>query len=261
MRTVLICHHDNPVNRQALPGWMASFSELAGVIVITETRARRLRRLRFEWRRSGGRTLDVFAFRLYYRLVLAGRDRRWVDHQVRELQSRYPPPGPEVPVHHTSDPNDGVTRTFLEGIAPDLVLARCKTLLRREIFDVPAAGTVVLHPGICPEYRNAHGCFWALVRRDTARVGATLLRIDEGVDTGPVIAYYRTAIDERKESHVVIQHRVVLDNLAEIAVDLKAVAQGTTSPIDTSGRESMTWGQPRLSDYLRWRWAARRAVR
>jgi len=39
----------------------------------------------------------------------------------------------------------------------------------------------VLHPGICPEYRNAHGCFWALVNRDLARVGVTLLRADRGV--------------------------------------------------------------------------------
>lgn len=257
MRTLLICHHDNPLNRDALPGWLASFSELVGIVVITETKGRRLRRLRFEWRRSGWRTLDVFAFRLYHRLAFARRDRRWIESKVTDLRTRYPPPGPAVPVHHTSNPNDEGTRGFLCGAAPDLVVARCKTLLRREIFDIPAAGTFVLHPGICPEYRNAHGCFWALVRRDLDRVGATLLRIDQGVDTGPVIAYYRTAIDERTESHVVIQHRVVLDNLDEIATQLEAVVEGTARPVDTSGRQSMAWGQPRLSDYLSWKRAAR----
>lgn len=257
MRTALICHHDNPINREALPGWLSSFSELAGLVVITETSRRRRRRLRFEVRRSGWRILDVFAFRLYYRLALARRDAAWVRAQVATLTARYPRP-PDVPVHHTSDPNDDPTRAFLERIAPDVVVARCKTLLRPEIFDVPTSGTIVLHPGICPEYRNAHGCFWALARRDLARVGATMLRIDKGVDTGPVFGYYRTDIDERTESPIVIQHRVVLDNLATIAEDLRNVVEGAAQPIDTSGRASATWGQPRLSDYIRWKRAARR---
>jgi len=235
---------------------MASFSDLVGIVVITETGGRLRRRVRFEWRRSGWRMVDVLAFRLYYRLALSRRDRSWMAREVDVLRDRYGAPGAEVPVHQTGNPNDQATRDFLERLAPDLVVARCKMLLRHEIFDIPTAGTVVLHPGICPEYRNAHGCFWALARRDLSKVGATLLRIDEGVDTGPVFGYYHAEVDERKESHVVIQHRVVIDNLEEIAVDLKAVYEGRASPIDTGGRPSATWGQPRLTDYVGWKWAA-----
>ena len=255
VRTALICHHDNPLNRRGLTRFLASFSTLAGVVVITETRGRLGHRLVREWRRSGLRLFDVLAFRLYYRLSRARADRRWTAERLAELEARYPDPGP-VPVLHTDDPNSEEVRAFLEEVRPDLVLARCKTLLRPEIFTIPADGTVVLHPGICPEYRNAHGCFWALSRRDLDRVGATLLRIDEGVDTGPVYGYYRAAIDERTESHVVIQHRVVLDNLDRIAADLQRIHSGEAEPIDVSGRESRAWGQPRLTDYLRWKRAA-----
>ena len=118
----------------------------------------------------------------------------------------------------------------------------------------------MVHPGICPEYRNAHGCFWALARRDLERVGATLLRIDEGVDTGPVYGYYSTSFDERRESHVVIQLRSVYDNFDRISEDLRRVYEGSAVPIDVSGRKSAAWGQPRLSDYLRWKRAARGAA-
>ena len=31
MRTVLICHEEEPLNRHTLPRWMASFTELAGI--------------------------------------------------------------------------------------------------------------------------------------------------------------------------------------------------------------------------------------
>ena len=157
----------------------------------------------------------------------------------------------------TENPNSPETRAFLESLEPDLALAACKTMLKRDIFDVPQHGTFVVHPGICPEYRNSHGCFWALSRRDLDRVGSTLLRIDEGADTGPVYAYYRAEIDERTESHVVIQARVVYDNLELIRRDLEAVVEGRLRPIDVSGRHSAAWGQPRLSDYLRWKRAVR----
>src|SRR5919204_6370588 len=188
MRTALICHHDNPLNREVLPRFMATFSDLAGVVVIRERPGRMKKRLMFEWRRSRLRMLDVFAFRLYYKLRLAKRDREWVKRRVEDGLARYPDPPADVAVHETSDPNSEETRTFLADVAPDLVIARCKTLLRPEIFDLPGLGTYVVHPGICPEYRNAHGCFWALARRDLDRVGATLLRIDSGVDTGPIYA-------------------------------------------------------------------------
>lgn len=256
MRTALICHHDNPLNRYGLPRFLASFSDLVGVVVITETRGRLWRRLAREWRRSRLRIVDVLAFRLLYRLTRARADRRWTRDRLAELEGRYPDPGP-VRILQTSDPNSEAVRAFLEDIRPDLVLARCKTLLRRDVFDVPTSGTFVVHPGICPEYRNAHGCFWALARRDLERVGATLLKIDEGVDTGPVFAHYTAPIDERAESHVVIQHRVVFDNLDGIAADLRRIHAGEAQPIDVSARSSAAWGQPRLTDYLRWKRAVR----
>jgi hypothetical protein len=257
VRLALICHHDNALNREALPRALARAGELAGIVVITETKGRVWRRMRFEWRRSRWRMLDVLAFQVFYRLALARRDRQWVAGRVAAIAAAYPPAG-DVPVHHTADPNDAGTREFLRRIAPDITIARCKTLLRREVFDVPRHGTFVLHPGICPEYRNAHGCFWALANRDLGRVGATLLRIDEGVDTGPVYAYYHAGLDEAAESHVVIQHRVVFDNLPAIAGDLRRIADGSARRIDVSGRASGAWGQPRLSDYVRWKRAARR---
>jgi methionyl-tRNA formyltransferase len=261
MRVALICHHDNRLNRDVLPRWLAAEGELAGVVVIEETAGRLGERVRREWRRSGIRMLDVLAFQAYYRAAAASRDRVWVEETAQRLEARYPPVPADVPVHRTHDPNSEETRAFLASIAPDVTLARCKTLLRKEIFDVPRCGTVVLHPGICPEYRNAHGCFWALARRDLDRVGATLLRIDEGVDTGPVYRYYHADIDELRESHTVIQHRMVFDNLDTVASDLRALVAGQLPRIDTTGRVSAAWGQPRLTDQLRWKRAAARAAR
>ena len=83
-----------------------------------------------------------------------------------------------------------------------------------------------MHPGICPEYRNAHGCFWAMATGDRGNVGMTLLRIDRGVDTGPVFGYFRVDA-EPGESHVVTQHRASLEHLDAIRDKLLEIEAGT----------------------------------
>jgi methionyl-tRNA formyltransferase len=178
---------------------------------------------------------------------------------LRELSARYPAPR-GVPVLATHSPNSAEAEAFIRGRAPDLVVARCKTILKESVFTIPRLGTFVMHPGVCPEYRNAHGCFWALARNDAARVGMTLLRIDKGVDTGPVYGHYTYGFDAARESHVRIQHRVVLENLEALAAKLLEVRDGRAAAVDTRGRESAAWGQPWLTSYLRWRRAARRAA-
>jgi|SRR5580658_8112 hypothetical protein len=260
MKTLLICHEDAPLDRIAMPRWLGSFSTLTGVVVIREQGARKLQRVRRELARVGAlRLLDVSAFRAYYRLRLAPRDRRWESQRLRELLARYP--AVSAPELVTTSPNSAQAEAFLAAAAPDLVLARCKVLLKERIFSIPTAGTFVMHPGICPEYRNAHGCFWALVRGDFARVGMTLLRVDRGVDTGSVYGYFTYAYDSARESHIVIQDRVVWDNLDAIADTLQSIAAGTAKPIDTSGRASAVWGHPWLTSYLRWKRRARREGR
>jgi methionyl-tRNA formyltransferase len=132
-------------------------------------------------------------------------------------------------------------------------------ILKQSIFAIPRVGTFVLHPGICPEYRNAHGCFWALTRRDFDRVGMTLLRVDPGIDTGPIFLHASYAFDEVEESHSIIQWRTVTENLDAVADILIALSRGeAVQPLCVEGRESAVWGQPQLTAYLRWKREARR---
>jgi folate-dependent phosphoribosylglycinamide formyltransferase PurN len=261
MRTVLICHAEDAFDREGLASWLASFSDLAGLIVIRETAARKRARVRRELRRVGPLRLpDVLAMRVYYRLRLAGADRQWMDSVLSALRERFGAP-PQVPEIVVASANSATAVKFLRKLAPDLVIARSKQLLSRKVFEIPRAGCLVMHPGICPEYRNAHGCFWALAERDLDRVGLTLLRIDAGVDTGPVFGYYSYAFDERNESHIRIQYRVVLENLDALAQRFKDIAAGSAERIDTSGRREGVWGQPWLSRYIRWKRAAARGER
>jgi len=259
MKTILICHSDDQLNRLAFPRWMSSFSELVGIVSVHERVEQRRKRVRREIKRLGYlRFLDVLAYRLYHRLFVQQQDESYERALLLRLASTYPDVPAHVPVLTTPTPNSPETRAFIEKLQPDLMIARCKVLLKPEIFSLPALGTYVMHPGICPEYRNAHGCFWALAENDLGRVGMTLLKVDKGIDTGPVFGFFSCSFNELTESHVTIQHRTVFDNLDRIRDRVLEIAKGNASIIDTHGRQSGNWGQPWLSKYLRWKIAARK---
>jgi hypothetical protein len=253
MRTLLICHHDAPLDELGLSRWLGSFSTFVGTVLVRESHRRLRRRVAREIERVGTwRFLDVLAFRVYYRLVRAAGDRRWERRELDRLRAWFPH-RPASPVVTVKSPNSAEAETFIHRQRPDLVIARCKTLLKESVFTIPRFGTYVMHPGICPEYRNAHGCFWALANGDHGNLGMSLIRIDRGVDTGPVYGYFRVSAG-RRESHIVTQHRAVFENLDAIRSTLLDLEAGTARPIDTTGRRSAVWGQPWLTRYITSRW-------
>ncbi|MGA7217735.1 MAG: formyltransferase family protein [Candidatus Sulfotelmatobacter sp.] len=262
MKTLLICHDGAQLDHAILARWLNSFSNLVGIVIIQEPPSRLWRRARREIKRIGFvRFLDALAFRLYYRIFIFGNDRHWEREEIRKKSLEYGDIPAGIAVLKTPSPNTEEAEMFIKRLNPDIVLARCKVLLKEGIFSIPSRGTFVMHPGICPEYRNAHGCFWALANRDLNKVGMTLLRIDKGVDTGPVFGFYSYPFDEIHESHIVIQHRVVLENLEALRATLLEVFHDTAIPIDTSGRQSAAWGQPWLTKYLKWKSQAKRNSR
>lgn len=257
MRSVLVCHAGDTFDREGLAAWLASFSSLTGIVLLEETRAQKIARIKREFRRVGlFRFVDVAAMRLWQKLAHRG-DAAWTAATVQAMRLRYGVVR-DVPTIVAANVNDDAVLAFLRQARPDIVLARAKQLLKKKTLSVARTGTFVMHPGICPEYRNAHGCFWALARRDMGRVGMTLLKIDAGVDTGPVYGHYSYAFDERVESHARIQYRVVHENLDVVAIKFKEIVAGLAQPVDTSYRAGADWGQPWLSHYIAWKRAARR---
>ena len=66
MRTVLICHDQHPLDRDGLVDWLASFSVLAGIVVLKEHSARKRKQIRREILRVGLlRFFNVIAPRYY----------------------------------------------------------------------------------------------------------------------------------------------------------------------------------------------------
>ena len=66
-------------------------------------------------------------------------------------------------------------------------------ILRRDVLDGPRLGCVNVHASLLPKYRGAAPITWAVVRGES-EAGVTLMKLDEGMDTGPTFARVTTPI-------------------------------------------------------------------
>ncbi|MGZ3586256.1 MAG: methionyl-tRNA formyltransferase [Candidatus Limnocylindrales bacterium] len=82
----------------------------------------------------------------------------------------------------------------LAQLAPELiVLADYGRLVPRAILALPRLGSLNLHPSLLPRHRGASPIQAALLAGDV-ETGVSLMSMDEGLDTGPLVAQVRTAI-------------------------------------------------------------------
>ncbi len=79
-----------------------------------------------------------------------------------------------------------VRETYL-GLGPDLVvLAFVTDIIPEALLDIPTIGTICYHPSLLPKHRGASGINWAVIQGET-RTGLTILWVDKGIDTGPIL--------------------------------------------------------------------------
>jgi len=72
-------------------------------------------------------------------------------------------------------------------LQPDLaVLAFVTDIIPEKLISAPSLGTICYHPSILPRHRGASAINWAIIQGDT-RTGLTILWVDKGIDTGPIL--------------------------------------------------------------------------
>ncbi|MEW6719913.1 MAG: methionyl-tRNA formyltransferase [Thermodesulfobacteriota bacterium] len=112
----------------------------------------------------------------------AGRGRIVAPPPVKEEAARLGVPvfQPEKARHP-----EAVARIAAE--SPDLiVVVAYGHILPKSILDLPRTICVNVHASLLPKYRGAAPINWAVARGET-ETGITIMRMDEGMDTGPIL--------------------------------------------------------------------------
>lgn len=82
----------------------------------------------------------------------------------------------------------------LRELKPDLfVVVAYGQILPQALLDVPRFGALNVHTSILPKYRGAAPIQWAVLNGD-AETGVTIMKMDAGLDTGPVLSTARIPI-------------------------------------------------------------------
>jgi methionyl-tRNA formyltransferase len=100
-----------------------------------------------------------------------------------------------LPVYQPTTLRNDEARRLFEGLAPELlVVVAYGKILPGWLLELPRFGAVNLHGSLLPRYRGAAPIQWAMANGDS-ETGICTMRLDEGLDTGPVYACEKTPID------------------------------------------------------------------
>jgi methionyl-tRNA formyltransferase len=99
---------------------------------------------------------------------------------------------------------------------PDVIIVVAfGQILKKKLLDIPKWGVINVHASLLPNLRGAAPIQWAVLN-DESKTGLTVMQMDEGMDTGPVI--FQEEVPVLKDETAGHLH----DRLAVMAGDLMA---------------------------------------
>ncbi|HEY4414318.1 MAG TPA: methionyl-tRNA formyltransferase [Verrucomicrobiae bacterium] len=102
----------------------------------------------------------------------------------------------------------------LRDLKPDLIVVIAYgQILPPAILDLPPFGCLNVHTSLLPKYRGAAPIQWAIADGEP-ETGVTIMKMDAGLDTGPILSIRRTSIlpaDDSQSLH---------DRLAQLGAEL-----------------------------------------
>lgn len=154
----------------------------------------------------------------------AGRGRRPAPPPVKnEALAR------ELPLLQPERPRDDVALVWLRERVPDaIVVVAYGRILPPAVLDLPRFGCVNLHASLLPRWRGAAPVQWALLAGD-ATTGVTIMRMNEGLDTGPILLAEELAIDDEDNAGT-LESRLAVRGAGLLLRALDGIAAGTIAP-------------------------------
>jgi methionyl-tRNA formyltransferase len=123
-----------------------------------------------------------------------------------------------IPVFQPHRVKDPEFIDVLKRLAPDIiVVAAYGRILPPAILNLPDYGCVNVHASLLPKYRGAAPLHWAVINGER-ETGITIMRMDEGMDTGDILLKEPVPISE--EDNVGTVH----DNLSAMGARLLSKA-------------------------------------
>ncbi|HEY0150769.1 MAG TPA: formyl transferase [Longimicrobium sp.] len=183
-RVVLLCGPGPSTNIV----YHALAREFGDVTVVMETLPTRSHLLRRRLRKLG---IATVAGQLPFQLAVVPLLRRASARRIEAIMREHgldDSPIPEPVIIRIPSTNSDEAREELRRLDPAVIVVNGTRIISRATLASTAAPFVNMHAGITPAYRGVHGGYWALVEGRPDLAGTTVHFVDEGIDTGGIIA-------------------------------------------------------------------------
>jgi methionyl-tRNA formyltransferase len=160
----------------------------------------------------------------------AGRGRKLAPPPVKVLAERL-----GLPVLQPARLKEAHALEQLQSWRPDLiVVAAFGQILRKEVLELPPYGCINVHASLLPRWRGAAPVQAAILHGDQ-ETGITIMKMDEGLDTGPILSQRSLAINPEDTGGSLSERLARLG--AELLADtLPGYLDGSLAPVPQDER-------------------------
>lgn len=127
-----------------------------------------------------------------------------------------------------------------KALEPDVaVVVAYGKIVPTEVLETPVHGCLNIHASLLPAYRGAGPIQWALINGETT-TGVTIMKMDEGMDTGPIVAIKEVDILEDDDA-VSLANLLSLEGAQLMGEVLDVLDQGGKLVLTLQDEESASY--------------------
>ena len=150
---------------------------------------------------------------------------------------------------------DKATQAELAALRPDVVVVAAYGLfLPIEVLELPPFGCLNIHPSFLPRHRGPSPVATAILDGDV-ETGVSLMKLDEGMDSGPILAQRNAAIGDQENTEELTERlfemgaRLLIETLPDwidgtITADPQDDSQVTVTSLLERADGEIDWSRP-----------------
>lgn len=165
-----------------------------------------------------------------------------------------------LPVFQPEKIKDGKALAILRDINPELiVVVAYGKILPADILNLPKYGCINVHASLLPKLRGAAPVQWAVLNGEK-ETGITVMQMDEGMDTGDILAAQRVSIGDKTTAGELFEQLspigagLLAESVRQLEKGLLAAvkqdhSKATYAPMLSKSDSAIDWSCPAQSIY------------